>query len=640
MVRLLAVPLAILLLCPRLAYADDNKEVITCEDIVKGKPATLMELLKKRVGVGDSAGALTLRGIPNVAVYINGFPASGVVTVIEGIKPEDVEQIEIYRGAASARFGADALGGAIVITTRKGNQKFGLDLIQGYNSFDSRYTRAIASGGLGEYNLRLSLEDSRTNKIYNIDKDNCPFSYLLPVEESYSTKREGELKTGYKNGWLDAGLSLDYREDTYHWGRPNYYREDTGFSPELLVNINTGGFKLSTTCGYQKKNIELIRDKGGVDEEGLSPYMKIMGDYDTANAEMQAEIAGFNLGLVYGMDDEVQLQKDYSTDQLIFKLKDKIERMAVFAVYSISFPQTRLGKEVSLELSGRYDRYRYYNISMYSADAYSSGEPIIKESFNPKLALKWVPGWNGWGSEAVAFKASAGTGFIPPSPADLYYKEIGETYQYLPNPDLKPERSLTLDAGVEGVFPQGFKTGLTFYYTRWFDKMESITTPGTPSITQTQNIGESESKGLEASLDKEIMEGLNAALNYTLTLTRITQSADSTILDHELPHSPRHRLNFMLSYVGIKDLTVNTSLRYESSQFTDLKNIVRDEEGYKWEKDGYYVVDISLVKKLKFMDIPLDLTLAVDNLLDEHYQKGFFQRDPGRVIRGEVALRF
>jgi outer membrane receptor for ferrienterochelin and colicin len=91
------------------AFAYEDKEVITFDDIEKERPATLMELLKKRVGLGDSNGSITLRGIPNVAVYLDGVPVGGAVVWLDRIKPEDVERIEVYRGAASSRFGADAI---------------------------------------------------------------------------------------------------------------------------------------------------------------------------------------------------------------------------------------------------------------------------------------------------------------------------------------------------------------------------------------------------------------------------------------------------------------------------------------------------------------------------------------------------
>ena len=41
------------------------------------------------------------------------------VSELSALRPEQVERIEVLRGAASARFGAEAMGGAIAVTTRR-----------------------------------------------------------------------------------------------------------------------------------------------------------------------------------------------------------------------------------------------------------------------------------------------------------------------------------------------------------------------------------------------------------------------------------------------------------------------------------------------------------------------------------------
>ncbi|MGZ5017939.1 MAG: TonB-dependent receptor plug domain-containing protein [Methylobacter sp.] len=122
------------------ALADNSREIISAAEIEREKPASLMELLRKRGGLGDSSGALSLRGVPKIALYVDGFSRGGAVTELEKIKPQDVASIEIIRGAASNRYGADALGGAI-ITTLQAKPQWELGLVQGYDSLDSHYSR-------------------------------------------------------------------------------------------------------------------------------------------------------------------------------------------------------------------------------------------------------------------------------------------------------------------------------------------------------------------------------------------------------------------------------------------------------------------------------------------------------------------
>lgn len=610
------------------AWGGGDKEIITSKDIEREKPASLMELLRKRVGLGDAGGSLTLRGVPGVALYVDGFPESGSVTAIEKIKPQDVFSIEILRGAASSRYGADALGGALIIKTKGAKQEWSLDLIQGYDTFDSRYTRAIGSGALGETKLRLSLQDNKTNRFFNIDRDNIPFPSLYPVETSFSTNQEGNLKVEYGADSNRAGLNLNYREQKWQWGRPNYHRTDRTITPKFFWNTEFGGIKFSSNLGYEARETHLLRDRGGTEGSGLDPFLRIVADYNNLLVELKANWQDLNVGVIYGLDEEDNQQWEYDSGRKVFSLQDTVERVAGFADWSWDF-----WKNWQMDLSGRYDHYRYRDITVFSSGSESEQPSTVKQSFNPKAAISWqsLP-WLG-------LRTSVATGFIPPSPSTLYFQQEQPTFRVEPNPGLQPEQSLTLDFGLEAKW-EGTEAGLTLFYTRWTDKIERLTVAGTPAIQTMVNLGESESNGAELSLNTTLLDGLDLALNYTLTFTEIVKSLDPAIVGNELPYQPRHRLNAVLTYQGIPDLTARLNLHYESSQFMDIRNLERDDQGYSWVNGDYATVDCLLTRKFGWGQTGIDLTLAVNNLFNNHYAKGFFQRDPGRVIRGEIAVRF
>lgn len=620
-----------LLACqPLLCLGDGDVERIFASEIEAEKPPSLMALLKKHVGVGESNGAISLRGVPKVALYLDGIPLSGTVVALDGIHPHDVEVIELYRGAASARFGADALGGAILVKTKRGGKAAQLDWVQGLNSLHSRHTKVIGNAAPGGTDLRLAVEESRTNRIFNIDRNNIPFPYLYPVEESYATRRAGELKAANSRGALASGLSLAYSEDAYHWGRPNYFRNDTSFNPKLKLDLALQDDQsISATAGYQKIRQDVVRDQGGIDAAGLSPSLRLGSDSEGVSLDLRADLRDLKLGMAYSLEKETQTQNDFFSRALEFELKDTIEKIGLYSGLSHDFLE-----KGTLDASVRLDRYRYREVQIFTAGVRSFEPDVTRHAINPELSLKWRA------NPSTMLRGSVGAGYIPPSPASLYYQETGAGYRILPNPGLKPERSIALDAGVEGSLAAEFKGSLVFYYTRWLDKMESLTLGGTPPTSQIRNIGESESRGMEISLKKEFTPEWQGAFNHTLTMTRVTRSASAETIGNELPHTPRHRGNFSLSWQGLANLSARAALRYESAQFTDSRNLVRDEQGHRWQKGGYAVVDISLGGKMKTGPATLDLTFAIDNLTDKRYQKKFFERDPGRVIRGEVALRF
>jgi len=78
-------------------------------------------------GASGAQTTLSLRGSTSgqVLVIVDGVrvsdPATGQCDLSRlGLGLEDIESIEVIRGGASAQYGADALGGAVLITTKKG----------------------------------------------------------------------------------------------------------------------------------------------------------------------------------------------------------------------------------------------------------------------------------------------------------------------------------------------------------------------------------------------------------------------------------------------------------------------------------------------------------------------------------------
>lgn len=628
--RIVSPPLVALVLAFSVQVsADGDREIITAEEIEQQKPATLMELLNRRVGLGSSSHALSLRGVSGVALYVDGFSRGTSALEIEKIKPQDVARIEIVRGAASSRYGADALGGAVVITTRQGASHWGMDVVQGYNSFDSRYSRAIGSGTFGDAGMRLSFEDSLTNKTMVMDRHNNPLKNLVQTMEAFETKREGDFKANYRRDWLTAAVNVAHIEQTRNFGRPNQHNEYVTVRSKGLVEAVFGELKLSANLLYEDNRLDVFRDGGKLDATGLAPYLRGPENLRTVSTEFQANYGNLNLGLFHGNDWEFIDQHLVAGHLRQFSLKDNADRLGLFGSYGHDFFE-----HGRLEMGGRYDRYEYSDITVFDSQKFNREPPSSLETFNPKLGLSWrALSW-------LNLHGSAATGFIPPSPQLRYYRMEQPDYRIVPNPNLKPQQSLTVDFGIDADYGSAGKANLTFFYTRWTDKFTTVTTAGTPSIKRTLNIGESVSKGAEAGIIQPLTEHLNASLNYTLNFTEITDALDPANIGNRLPYQPLHRLNAALDYKPPWAGTVRLNLHYESEQFMLINNVGRDAKGYVWRNGDFATVDFLATRKFSVADTGIDLTFGINNLLDVRYAKHFFERDPGRVIRGELGLHF
>jgi len=107
--------------------AVEKVEVITAEEIAQKGAKTAAEALEQIPGLviyEHPQSTVMMQGFDGayVKVLVNGLEVAGDIggaTELSLIPLSDVERIEIVRGASSALYGSDALGGVINIITKK-----------------------------------------------------------------------------------------------------------------------------------------------------------------------------------------------------------------------------------------------------------------------------------------------------------------------------------------------------------------------------------------------------------------------------------------------------------------------------------------------------------------------------------------
>ncbi|MDH3749001.1 MAG: TonB-dependent receptor, partial [Gammaproteobacteria bacterium] len=169
--------------------------VITREDIEMSLATDLAELLRFEAGIdiGRNGGpgqstSIFLRGTESnhTLVLIDGVrinPGTLGGAAIQHIAPEIIERVEIVKGARSALFGTDAIGGVINIITRRANDAY-LESSLGAGSFDTR--SGYVSGGNhsanGEFGITLNWQST----------------------DGYAPRVDSDIERGYDN--LSANL--------------------------------------------------------------------------------------------------------------------------------------------------------------------------------------------------------------------------------------------------------------------------------------------------------------------------------------------------------------------------------------------------------------------------------------------------
>lgn len=128
--RVILLPILLLILAfpcyPPAAGATEVRDsiIITAEEIRAMKAHKMADLLNHLPGITAGDSSVGIHGSYKVKVFVDGRsindPTSGHGGINwDMVSPDQVERIEILRGKGSLKYGQDASGGVILITTRK-----------------------------------------------------------------------------------------------------------------------------------------------------------------------------------------------------------------------------------------------------------------------------------------------------------------------------------------------------------------------------------------------------------------------------------------------------------------------------------------------------------------------------------------
>jgi len=203
--------------------------VITADDIRESAAKNIIDVLAREVGISvrsasgnDRQAVVDLRGMGDTAasnvvvmvddVRINASDQSG--PSLSSIPIEQIERIEIVRGAGSVVYGSGAVGGVVhVITKKAGAILPGAQIYAGYGGDDTWDTRASLGGSVKDifFNVDTGIHDSEGYR-----------------DNGFFRKKDIRAGSGYAlNERLSFNLSGAYYEDEYGLPGP-VSRDDIG----------------------------------------------------------------------------------------------------------------------------------------------------------------------------------------------------------------------------------------------------------------------------------------------------------------------------------------------------------------------------------------------------------------------------
>jgi outer membrane receptor for ferrienterochelin and colicins len=554
-----------------------------------------------QVAAGGGQGHISINGIPNsgVLVLVDGrryLGRDGIGNLnIADIDMSGFERIEVVRGAGSALYGSDALGGVVNFVSKRRSLP-GIDntLTLSAGSFgDLKATDTVSyRGGRGGVGLTAGY---RTYDGFDLDEQN-PQTIGQPESQWTTVSGNADLELGRK---VFARLHGDFSRrdiDNYFFSGAtqlardvyNSQRELTRYTlaPQLdFLPTPTTAVTASYAHGkYRREETRIYPNRTTNATVPVAPWLEWN---DEARATLRQTWRAFQKEQPLQLGYELRRE---TMDRASLKFPETGKTRAERDI-QVLWAQQELNPVGWLKLSGgfRYDDYSDFG-----------------SAFSPKVgALVSV-------AAVHRIRGSFGEGFRAPSFGELY---LNTPPFFTGNPNLKPERSQTLTGGYTYA-GRSFEASVDLFRSEVKDGIEFFQV--TPVSYTYVNLARYTSVGTNASVAASLPLGFTPSASYTYVKREDDQGA-------EIGGIPRHAAFLKLLWTNPR-LGLRANLR---GQWSD--EVVFDDGTSQPAYDVWYV---QVAKRFaRAGRYNLTVSAQVDNLFDK--RDIFLVSKDGQPIPGD-----
>ncbi|MBZ9664682.1 TonB-dependent receptor [Pseudomonas sp. LMG 31766] len=508
--------------------------VFTRQDIERLQVSSVVELLERvpglsvvRTGGAGSQTGVFLRGTSTAQtlVLVDGqriAAASSGTSSLEFLAPEQIERIEVVRGARSALYGSDAIGGVIQIFTRQGDGPGLKPYARLAAGSDSTYQRSLGLSG-GDEHTRFHL-GAALDETAGIDATRDGFG-TNGDDDAYRNRSLSLNLSHHFNDDLQAGFSaLDQR------GQVEYDDVFTGLLPTTDFQVSSlSGFIDGQLNERWNSRLEIGHSKDQRDSGDDSPAAP---DYSFFTYTTYRDAVSWVNTLTLSDNQQLLVGADW--------YEDRLHSSAAFAEDSrwnrAAFVQHRYtGETFSTELGLRHDDNQQFG---------------SENTWNAALTLPL--------NSANDLILSYSEGFRAPTFNDLYDQWYG-------NPDLQAERSESYELQWRSRYSDTGSLQASLYRTEIEDAIV-LDENFIPQNVQTARIN-----GFEAAVQQELF-GWQANLALALIDPRDRNSG------HTLQRRAKRTLSLDVDR-RFGDVSLGAGWRAISGRYDDAEN-QRDMSGY------------------------------------------------------------
>jgi len=545
-----------------------------------------------KVGARNESVVL-VRGfdLRQVPVFIDGIPVyvpyDGYVD-LGRFTTFDVSQISVSKGFSSVTYGANTLGGAINIVSRKPVNKLEIDARSGFMSEDGHRLNLNAGSNFGKFYFQGSISQLKQQG-FPVSKD----FVAKPNEDG--GKRENayreDVKYSFKVGFTPkAGdeYAFNYVKQDGQKGNPPYVGDDAKITPrfwqwpywdkESYYFLSTTGITknsaIKTRLYYDKFGnlLSAFDDNTYTTQKKGSSFQSIYKD-DTYGGSLEYNN---QLSTTHFLSASAQFKndrhKEYNIGEPIRTTRDYTASVGLEDSYQVN-EQLVLLPGIGVNLRSSLEAQNYN-----SATKEITNHPKNDNyAFNAQLGAVYQLNEQHKLNASVARKTRFAT------IKDRYSYRMGTA---LPNPDLKSEAALHYETGYSGTFINRIQVGASLFYSRITDAIMQVSNVQ-PNVSQLQNTGKAEFYGSEFSANYMILNGWNAGAQYSY-LHRANLSNKGL----KFTDAPDHKVLVSSGYQFKNIASVLASMEYNSSRYSTsygtkasefaVANFSARVKGYRW----------------------------------------------------------
>lgn len=602
--------------------------VITAREIEERNTHTVLDLLKTVPGVFvTSNGGMGTTS----SVFIRGADSKNTLVMLDGIILNDpsnanrsadlsdinldqVERIEVVRGAMSVMYGSNATSGVINIITRKGTRDPEIHASVQGGSFGTWKTGGHASGTLDKLTYAVSGSYLTREGFSIADKDNSQIPQAGNTDE----------KDGYDNLTLSGNFGFEFNDNFNVSSTLRYVDSEVdlddyegGYSGDNISSSWVPDPVTGTWVNTLVPNPDGPTDKRSESEQ-LAGQIGINNRF--YNGRFESILSWkFNRNDRQAYDNDNLPWYDYKGESDEFSWQGNID----FDTHVLSMGAEYFNETME-SLSSGISEIDTHTLSYWLQDQFFYGENLVliagarlddHNAFGRKTTFRISPSYD-IPATHTRVKASFGTGFRSPS--------LFELYSVYGNPDLEPEKSRGWDLGVEqGVLNDRMTLGVTYW------EMDFENRIGYDWLISKYNQleGDTETRGVEVFAAWTPLTDLSVNLSYTYTHTRDPEG-------NRLVRRPRNQVGLTASYRFLEKWQVGMDARWVDE---------RAASPFALDKDGNPVGtldDYTVVNLSGSCDISdrVQIFARVENLFDEYYEEAFSYATPG--LSGYVGLKW